>query len=1131
MRLKRLEILGFKSFADPLIMDLEPGISSVVGPNGCGKSNVADALRWVLGTQSAKQIRADVMEDVIFKGSAGRKPLGMAEVLVTFDNSDRSLPLDFDEVTVTRRLFRSGVSEYLINGNRCRLMDVTDLIVDRGLGSAGYWILEAEMVKTILSPRAEDRRELFDEAAGIGRYKIQRHRAGLKLSNAGNDLERLTDIISEVERSHAALKKQVASYRRHEKASNTIGQLRSAMASGELLLLEERLAEARKELESAESDEASQAAALASLETGLAESRLRLGEAQTQLDEAHSRCAGVESEIGSLEKERAVSLERIAGMRRTAGESQARSARERERALKYQRDAGEAEAEAARWRETAGEAGEAAAASEKAAEECSASIRASRELLESARRDEKSCADSLTEMRNRYLGELRAFEAARQRAVELSLRLDENRRETRELKAAMEAASLEFQRVSALREEAAGNLAVAVETFAAARLAESEAALKAREAAALHGAGAREVMSLQNRLETARSRDSLGASVDPSPGMGQAVGACLDGFQTAVPVEGIHVGLPGSGSRYAVGGRTAPEELPEGAERMDGFLRGGGPVVESVLRHYVLAPDLDTALEWFRGQAPVGIVTREGHLLRPDGTVRLGAPEAGGGVVELAAELDEARGRLAVLAREVSELSDHAELLGKSLAEREGSADRLREGLSELQRSEAVLASRRAEMEKGLDTLTAAAHEITREMERLSVEGEKAPDPDGGIREAEERLEVLAAGAGAAAEELDRVKELSAGVFLERERALMNLREAESRTAQLLKRAEELRAEAENASRAGEELSDQALELLESARVLEAQLEEKAGRLKTLAEERDAAGESRNRAAAARAELLHRTAALEEKSSLARSLHGAAREKRARALADSERLSERVENLRDQIPETDQENPFLDQPPQTLRDEEERQLRIIEAIGPVNMLAVDEFTEAEQRLAFLTDQRKDLEEARESLQTAISEINHEAQTRFRETFAQVREHFKQVFVELFGGGEADITALEADDPLEGGIQIMARPRGKKLENVTSLSSGERALAAVALLFSLYLVKPSPFCILDELDAPLDDANIDSFMAILRRFSSDTQFMVMTHNKRTMESSDKLYGITMAEAGVSSLTTVNLAEFK
>jgi chromosome segregation protein len=1131
MRLKRLEILGFKSFADSFIMDFETGISSVVGPNGCGKSNVADALRWVLGTQSARQIRADVMEDVIFNGSAGRKPMGMAEVKVTFDNSDRSLALDFDEVSVTRRLFRSGVSEYLINGSKCRLMDVTDLIVDRGLGSAGYWILEAEMVKTILSPRAEDRRELFDEAAGIGRYKIQRHRAGLKLETAGTDLERLSDIISEVERTHGALKKQVAAYRRYEKARNTIELIRAALASGELLLLEQRLASARRALEQAAADEALHAGALSSLEVALAEARVRQGEAQTRLDEAHAKCASIETEMASLERERAVSTERVAGMRRTAGENMARCARERERALKYGRDAEEAEAEAARWETAAREAAQTARREEEAAAGCEDAVRKAREALSEARDRERECSDSLNELRNRYLEKARAYEAERQRAQELDQKISRGRADAQALRTSIETLSMGIEKAGLECARTGNELHEASETLSAARAASSETALRAGEAVTLKKACEREASALRNALENARSGNTLGAVISVVPGMAPAVGACLDGMQTALPVPEVHPGLPGGGARYAVGGRSCPGGLPPGAVTMDGFLASPDPVAGSVLSHYVLAPDITTALEWFGSGTAFGIVTREGNLFMPDGTVRLGVPESGTGAVELSSALDACETRLAGLTAQVSGLDRAACELRESVTRLERTTEDLRASLSDLQRNEAVLLGRKSEAERALAGLEDSLRALCKEMDGLSRANEPCPDPDTGIREGEEKLALLAEVTRAASEALEQVRERSTGVFLARERAVMNLREAENRVTQLRARALELRTEADAASTAAEELSSEAGELTSRAGVLEKELETLSKRVAGLTKERDAAGENRNRVASARAELLQKTAAIEEQSSAARSLHAQAREKRSQAHSESAGLEEKAEGLRKGLPSEDGENPFIDQPPQALADEEQRQLRIIEGIGPVNMLAVDEFNETEERLGFLTGQRLDLMEARASLETAITEINMEAQTRFQETFSQVRDHFREVFVELFGGGEADIIALDAEDPLEGGIQIMARPRGKKLENVTSLSGGERALAAVALLFSLYLVKPSPFCILDELDAPLDDANIDSFMGILRRFSTDTQFIMMTHNKRSMEASDRLYGITMAEPGVSGLTTVSLSDIE
>ncbi len=1130
MRLKRLEIVGFKSFADPFIMDFEPGISSVVGPNGCGKSNVADALRWVLGTQSARQIRAEVMEDVIFKGSSGRKPLGMAEVTVTFDNTKRSLPLDFDEVSVTRRLFRSGASEYLINGNRCRLMDITDLIVDRGLGSTGYWILETEMVKTILSPRAEDRRELFDEAAGIGRYKIQRHRAGLKLEAAGNDLERLSDIISEVERSHGVLKKQAAAYRRHEKARDAVELIRSARASMELLVLQERVTAATKEMEQAGAEEAAQAAALSSMEAALAEARIRLGEAQVRLDEAHAECAGVESSIASLELERAVAAERIAGMRRTAGENRARCAQERERALKYRNEASEAEAEVRRWETAAASAAKAGEETAAAAEKWSRLLEKARGELEAARSREAECADELAELRDRYMERVRAGESRRQRIGELAGSLKDSRREIERLENALR----EIERESAAVREARVAAEKAVEESAAsladARGKASDASMAAGGAEALRKACVRETEGLKEALARSGSGDTLGAALKPASGMGNAVGACLDGVQSALPVDRVEPGLPAGGARYAVGGRKAPEPIPEGAERMDRFIGAGCPAAESVLRHYVLAPDLETALEWFHREIPVAVVTREGHLLRPDGTVRLGVPTGAAGVLELAAAVEDAERRLESLTGEADALAAAALSARETLGSRELEAEEAGSALAQLQKREAVLDSRREDVGGKLSDLTSFAEETDRELKAVSEEAGPDPDQDPGTGEAEERLTASKRAVLDAAAVLDDAREKANSAFLAREKAGMELREAGSMASRAVSRIEELLADADAAERSAEELDADSERMLQSAAGMEKELEALSGRTADLERARGAAGENRNRAAAVRGELMQRTALLEEQVSSARIRHAGARERFAGARAETEAMALQAEALRGRIPDSPETNPFLDMPPEALSEEERKQLRIIEGIGPVNPLAVDEFREAEERLGFLEEQKRDLEEARESLETAISEINQEAQARFRETFERVREHFREVFVELFGGGEADITALEGEDPLEGGIQIMARPRGKKLESVTSLSGGERALAAVALLFSLYLVKASPFCILDELDAPLDDANIDSFMAILRRFSSRTQFLVITHNKRTMEASDRLYGITMAEPGVSSLTTVSLSDY-
>ncbi|MCK5841296.1 MAG: AAA family ATPase, partial [Candidatus Sabulitectum sp.] len=338
MRLKRLEIVGFKSFADPFRIDFKSGISSIVGPNGCGKSNVADAIRWVLGNQSPKQLRADRMESVIFSGSTKRKQLGMAEVTLTFDNTDRLLGLEYDEVSVSRRLFRTGESEYSINGSRCRLMDITDLVVDKGLGSTGYWILESKMVGTILSSRPEDRRFLFDEAAGIVKYKIQRHRAELKLNSAGSDLERLSDIISEVETTCNGLKRQVSAFKRHQKVSDTVKAVKEAMSFLESSEIREQLKEKGKLLDETGSVVGRETAALASRSAVLAEARMEFSRVQGKLDDAHRKCAELDSNLASYDRETAVTSERITSSETRIAENNARISRERERIHRYAAD-------------------------------------------------------------------------------------------------------------------------------------------------------------------------------------------------------------------------------------------------------------------------------------------------------------------------------------------------------------------------------------------------------------------------------------------------------------------------------------------------------------------------------------------------------------------------------------------------------------------------------------------------------------------------------------------------------------------------------------------------------------------------------------------------------------------------
>ncbi|MBD3277395.1 MAG: AAA family ATPase, partial [Candidatus Aegiribacteria sp.] len=412
MYLKRLEIVGFKSFADAFEMEFQKGISCIVGPNGCGKSNIADAIRWALGSQSPNELRADRMEDVIFSGAMDRKAQGMAEVILTFDNTGRDLDLDFDEVTVTRRLFRSGDSEYLLNGNRCRLMDITDLIVDKGLGSNGYWILEKNMTKTIIESSPSDRRFLFDEAAGIVKYKMQRHRAELKLNSVADDLERLDDIISEVENNVATLKKQVSAFRRWERAEKRITELRSLKQYRVLSELEGELRNLKKEMKSCETRRQKAEAAHSAASAKQARARVELDRAQAELDSRHEKCSSLDSTIGSRKGELAVAEERFRNLRSRIEDLQRERTAAKERISRFGSEAESLKLKQEQLKKSIEKArDELEEASRKTATTEELHANKSREL-ERARKDYEKLSGELQVLRKEYTDGLRTRERA-----------------------------------------------------------------------------------------------------------------------------------------------------------------------------------------------------------------------------------------------------------------------------------------------------------------------------------------------------------------------------------------------------------------------------------------------------------------------------------------------------------------------------------------------------------------------------------------------------------------------------------------------------------------------------------------------------------------------------------------------
>ncbi|MCK5132304.1 MAG: chromosome segregation protein SMC [Candidatus Sabulitectum sp.] len=1131
MRLKRLEIVGFKSFADPFRIDFKQGISAIVGPNGCGKSNVADAVRWVLGNQSPKQLRAERMESVIFSGSTKRKQLGMAEVILTFDNTDRLLGLEYDEVSVSRRLFRTGDSEYSINGSRCRLMDITDLVVDKGLGSTGYWILESKMVGTILSNKPEDRRFLFDEAAGIVKYKIQRHRAELKLNSAASDLERLSDIIMEVESTCNGLKRQVSAFKRHNKVSDTIKAVREAMSYLESSEIRGKLKEKGKLLDETSSVVGRETAALASGSAILAEARMEFSRVQSRLDEAHRKCAEQDSKLASNDREAAVTEERITSAETRIAENNARMARERERIHRYAADLEKLEDEKSQLHVSSKSLEADHASSLRKLEELSLHLKKASADQTAAKSARYEVETELEKLRQSYREQIRMEEARMQKlsSVKESIEMFTERKAiiSSSVSRFSEDHTVLKEKTESVEESLQKKISAQTELLAETTELTSRISESGQTVAVLR----EQVSRVKRLLQESSATDSISSIIRPFPGMGKAIGAYLDGFNSASLLNGIADSTPGDGRRYAVPTTNCSTELPSGAVSLADCVEKGEmyQITGPLLSHGVLAPDSSTAKSWISNGFAKPVVTVDGDIFRPDGLVRLGVAESSAGSLELTDILEDLEKQLH---QSVSSREELTAYLSRKSKELSSMRDAIKEVRDELRLNEKKLAGTQTSLENSKKELNTIVNQLSLQNEELSLLDEaNSADTgiavDDGIAALEEKRTNAVTFEEGKLALVSQVESQLGEAGREQDNCSFNLRENRSRLKEITGRISMLGTEADGLHDLLEELqreNDNSAGGITSLRSRTDILKKESAVLKT---RRGQEENSRNDYSRERNTLMESTAVLEKEVQQIREKLGRAKSFMIELEAQTTSLRDKLKNLEGEC--AVEENPFLGRASEELAHELASRNAVLERIGPVNMLAVSEYDEAWERLEYLVEQRDDLEKARASLSRAIAEINAEAAARFKETFEKVRENFQSMFVKLFGGGEGDIVAIEGDDPLEGGIEILARPKGKKLKNVIALSEGEKALTAVALLFSLYLVKPSPFCVLDELDGPFDDSNTDKFVAILRDFSKNTQFIVITHNKRTMEGCDVLYGITMAEDGVSSITSVSLEE--
>ncbi|HTR79504.1 MAG TPA: chromosome segregation protein SMC [Gemmatimonadaceae bacterium] len=1154
MRLTRLDLQGFKSFADSTEMIFEPGVTAIVGPNGCGKSNVSDAVRWVLGEQRARLLRGSKMDEVIFQGSSARRAVNLAEVSLHFENDDGQLGIPFQEVVITRRLSRSGESEYFLNRAPCRLRDIADMLRGTGLGSDTGVVIEAKMIDALLSDRPDDRRELFEEAAGVGLYRDRRRTTERRLEETTVDLQRLDDLISEVQSQVRSLARQRKRAERHaeimaRRFTVEIGLARREMQawSDELERLDGRVAELRRSVPTIER---------------------RAAAAEQERDTAHATRAATETQRAELSRAVAVQRDRVQQIR-----SEMAVAEERQRNALAQRQRAEVEASERTAYGTRVAADRDQAADERqrnrqqleiAHHDLAARTEAeehARTQVAEARASLDAAQAQLREIHDRARRAELDRERSRRELDELIQRLDQLERERSQLFDAARATEEELESATLAATETAEHVDGAAAALERARSADAEA--HEREVA-----GRAELVraddayaAIEGRVHALEELERERIGLAPSSarllrdrdrfGEGAILGPLSD-FLSADQDAAMLVERFLGATVHAVIVRD--QEVAESVRKWHAEVNPGPLLLLPLDSHPLgsaaesgeqsLSARIDAApaaRAWTRAllggartvEDGAAFIDARGAMWLPGATAGPGPLRRRAELYTLRSELTSAEEKRRTAAAAVDALraaragsEQQVRLASEALDRAHAAARRAGEHRTEVERRRARAQRDIGDADELRDRLAVRADEMRALIESLDAAIAEAAESmvrqEGGLLDARTRVSACELAQEEARELRTRAQveeaQLQARVHVAEDRERRLQQEAESAATRLAS----LHAELADLSDA-----DRAL----AALLGEWQLDLQSGQAALLdVEDRLAAAESAVRqvddALAAAEHALD--AARREAHSLGDELHHAElrlAELGGRRTAVRERLEA---EWRRPIEEMLASAVDLEVDEAGLRDEADTLRQQLEALGPVNVLAIEEHDETVKRCDFLTTQRADLAEARQSLAQAIREIDATARELFFATFTQVRENFRQIFMTLFGGGECDLRLENPEAPMDCDIEIHASPRGKRTQRIHLLSSGERALVALSLLFGIFLTKPSPFCLLDEVDAPLDDANVGRFVRMLNEFKTKTQFIVITHNPRTTtEAADSVYGVTMQEPGVSSLVSVRV----
>jgi len=1227
MYLKSLTLLGFKSFADKTTLNFLPGVTAIVGPNGCGKSNISDAIRWVLGEQSAKALRAGEMADVIFNGTDTRKPLAMAEVSLTIGDIDKQqlkaagVELEFNEVTITRRVFRDGASEYFINKIPCRLRDIQQLFMGTGVGKASYSIIAQGAITQILSNKPEDRRLIFEEAAGITRYKSQKKEALKKLEYTDQNLLRVSDLIREVKRQIGSLQRQAGKARRYKQLSTELQHLETQYARHQYDVLNSEMAALNEKARSLDAEIEKLNLEVLQLEDELARQRQELTGVEKQLAESNQRSLELKAETERHQNRINYNTERLTELERQnqSAISEITQAEERRVAAENELLTLQANIEKSK-----------AALEEKKRilnEKRAALSQVEKELIDlqnnlrNAQSQAFGCAQQLSRLRN----EIVSLEARQQsnvaRLEKLHIEKSQIEQEQAQLKERLEtfAQSVEQQKQEASSkrlsvEECQKRLQeIQVQVRAVTQeldnLSRQQAAQRSRLSVLEQLEQAREGFSAAAAAVLRQSKNVLGSLADrirvPDEyvvAIESALGANLQVILTEHPETAFQIldelaqTKKGKASVAALTLRPVCEHIekqePAGqqttanAENQNTSHHNGkihalsvvesDPSVAHILKGLLgktyIVPDLKTAANALQnGLAGCDFVTLKGELLNRYG-IFTGGYSNGNGSASAPTSILGRKNQIAVLKEQLNRLQaqiDETRAKHTALNEEQKAINiAMQDAQRQLRECEMSIAQREGEfkaLQNALRLLTQRRENLNFEIESIQQDNAKALDRKNELiaKVAElERLEQEAtqkiAALNNSIEETRQKRDAANSALTEAKVALAS---EEQLFAAYCRQKDPLESRIKELTQLAEQRKGEISRILERRQQYTMEIEESRQVIERLLHEREQVNQQTTSLFELKTKLESEIAERENRLKDARSTLAGLQQQRNNVEIELTQKRMTIQNLCERIFQKYQVRvedvrsecitiTIADNGPakvETLTPEEMQARGLstdwdavanqiaalqkrIDEMGPVNLVAIEEYEETEQRYEFLTKQYEDLQKAKQQLLEVINKINSQTREMFIDTFNKIRENFQQIFVEVFEGGKADLRLIDEGDVLEAGIEIVARPPGKQLQSISLLSGGEQAMTAISLLFAIYMVKPSPFCFLDELDAPLDEGNINRFAKMLKRFIDKSQFIIITHNKRTISLADAVYGVTMQERGVSKIMSVKFRNF-